>query len=287
MGKYIGTLILLSLVLVAILTSCNSQELLDTNKNSKDQIDLEETISNQGEVLDLENANDKLDVSDEEVSLVDDSIESTIQDNTNNANTDRISEDLITVIESFIPVGWQILEAYGDELVEGDINHDDINDIVFVIEDQNAEVLSSPRRLIILSGKSEGGYKLELETDKAILPRNEGGIMGESFMGLSIEDNLLNISHNGGSTWRWASFYQFEFIDDSWYLVKGMNDWFNAVSDAGREYVEVDFRTGEYLLLETDDEGIEKTISDRKIIEGLISLDEFDIYLDYCKELID
>lgn len=120
-------------------------------------------------------------------------------------------------IETFVPKGWRIIAK-----AEGDLNKDNLSDTAAVIE-QEAQNLSlgeaAPRKLLIVSQKDNGTYELSIQSDKAILKANEGGVFGDPLEGLAIENNSLLIKFYGGSSERWAQTYRFRYQDNGWYLI--------------------------------------------------------------------
>ncbi|MGF7059954.1 hypothetical protein [Brassicibacter mesophilus] len=170
----------------------------------------------------------------------------------------------IKSITSFIPDGWQIAKAYGESEVVGDLNGDGINES------------TSPRILIIATGNKDMTYNLAVKAEKAILRKDEGGNMGEPFMGLEINRGSLLINHYGGSAWRWSKSYRFRYQKDGWYLIGASEDWFQAVSSAGRHYEDINLLTGDYIEIKTDDDGVENKTSGNRGIKNLINLVEFD-----------
>jgi hypothetical protein len=180
-------------------------------------------------------------------------------------------------INSFIPNGWHIVEAYGDSKVEGDLNSDGIKDIAFVMEGQETSESAPPRVLLIATGNKDKSYNLAIKAETAIRRKDEGGIMGEPFMGLSIDRGSLLIRHSGGSAWRWDHLYRFRYQRDGWYLIGATEDWFHAVSSAGRKYEDINLLTGDYIKIETDDNGKEKITKANRGKKKLINLIAFDV----------
>jgi hypothetical protein len=120
-------------------------------------------------------------------------------------------------IEAFVPKGWQIITK-----TEGDLNKNNLTDTAAVIE-QEVQNLSlgeaAPRNLLIALQKDNGVYELSIQSDKAILRANEGGVFGDPLEGLSVDNGSLLIKFYGGSNWRWAQTYRFRYQDNGWYLI--------------------------------------------------------------------
>ncbi|WP_425446159.1 hypothetical protein [Dethiothermospora halolimnae] len=179
-------------------------------------------------------------------------------------------------ISGFIPKGWHLLDTSGDSKVEGDLNGDEITDIAFVIEGDKEEELGAPRTLMIITGNPDGTYTLAAKGEKVILRKYGGGIMGDPFMGLSINRGSLLVGHYGGSAWRWGKSYRFRYEGDGWYLIGATEDWFHAVSNRGKKYEDINLLTGDYKMIETDDNGVEKHTEGNRGKKKLVNLVDFD-----------
>ena len=135
-------------------------------------------------------------------------------------------------IESFIPEGWRLIAK-----AEGDLNKDNLIDIAAVIE-QEVQNLSpeeaAARILLIALQKDNEVYELSIQSDKAILRADEGGIFGDPFYeGLSVDRGSLLISFYGGSNWRWGRVYRFRYQDNGWYLIGATLSNYWTVNEEG------------------------------------------------------
>lgn len=182
----------------------------------------------------------------------------------------------IDSIAAYIPEGWNILNAFGNEVVEGDLNNDNVSDIAFVIECADNSELDGNRALMILIDKGAGNYDLSVKAEKVIRRKDEGGFMGEAFMGLKIEDGTLEIDHYGGSAWRWSTSHTFKFINNRCYLIESIEDWFHAVSNKGRRYNEIHWLSGDFIRIETDENSIETQTKGNQGEKPLINIIDFD-----------
>jgi hypothetical protein len=135
-------------------------------------------------------------------------------------------------LEAFVPRGWKLIKKTSGRLdrsgcifaagvIEMDIEYNRGSD--------NAPV----RILFIAFKKSNGLYRLSLQTSKAVLKADEGGIWGDPFNGIFADKGLLVISFYGGSNFRWAYTYSFMFKDNSWYLIKATIENFHTGSGIG------------------------------------------------------
>jgi hypothetical protein len=120
-------------------------------------------------------------------------------------------------IEDLVPSGWKIIKQ-----AEGNLNMDNLPDKAVVIEkevDGSLPDVVPPRSLLIVFKNGNGLYDFFLQSDKAILTADQGGVFGDPFAGLSIKNNLLSLNFYGGSNWRWNIVYYFKYQKDGLYLI--------------------------------------------------------------------
>ena len=177
-------------------------------------------------------------------------------------------------IESLIPEGWQLIAK-----AEGDLNQDNLVDAAMVIE-QEVENLpldeAAPRSLLIALQNDKGTYELSIQSDKAILKANEGGVWGDPFYeGLSVDRGSLLINFYGGSNWRWANTYRFRYQDDGWYLIGATLSNYWTVNGEGTTE-DYNLLTGESKIKRTDENGEETEELINRGRKDLLSLEEFD-----------
>lgn len=119
-------------------------------------------------------------------------------------------------IESFIPKGWQLLDA-----IDVDFNGDSITDKVGVIEkdygDKIYDVWEYPRLLFALKG-NDYGYTLDFQDINLVRHAREGGIYGDPYLPLTSDGKDFTINAYGGSAWKWSERSTFTYIEDQWYL---------------------------------------------------------------------
>ncbi|MFZ6875639.1 hypothetical protein ACO0LF_26535 [Undibacterium sp. Di27W] len=108
-----------------------------------------------------------------------------------------------------------------------DLNGDDKADYIFILEKQKKHPDDDPidheqRRLNIAIRQADGKLKLIKTNDKIVFCSGCGGAFGDPFSDLTAGKKTFSVSHYGGSNWRWANTYQFNYSkkDDTWQLVK-------------------------------------------------------------------
>ncbi len=134
-------------------------------------------------------------------------------------------------IESFVPKGWHIVEK-----AEDDLNKDNAPDLAAVVEaDKDVPNLKEedypqkPRILLIAFRQANGSYTLSIQSNESVLLSNEGGMMGDPLVGLTIERSTLLVQFYGGSADRWGYDYRWRFQNNDWFLI-GATATFSSMS---------------------------------------------------------
>lgn len=133
-----------------------------------------------------------------------------------------------------VPQNWKIIDS-----ISGDLNNDNIKDIALVLEfyrpvkenraygDNTTEIITEiqkPRILAIYFRKSvKGSYRISVQNNNFMLRAEEGGEMGDPLRPMSIADNKLTLSFEGGGHWRWKLNYSFKYQDKDWQLTTANN----------------------------------------------------------------
>lgn len=128
-------------------------------------------------------------------------------------------------IDLLVPAGWHIfVSPYDDkpQVIKGDLNGDGRDDAVIVIEKNEPEVDEYDfefyrRAMLIAFNNGNNGFDLSIKTE--IRDANSGGVWGDPYDGITIENGDLTLAYYGGSNYRWYYRYVFRFIDDEWYLI--------------------------------------------------------------------
>ncbi|NQX37933.1 hypothetical protein SAMN05421820_10365 [Pedobacter steynii] len=144
-------------------------------------------------------------------------------------------------LSALVPANWKILDS-----ISGDLNHDQLNDLAFVMEyhkevresraygDNTTEIITEiqkPRILAVYFKRANGeGYQIGVQNNNFILRSAEGGIMGDPLRPLKIDSNKLVLSFEGGGDWRWKLNYTFRYQDKNWFLEKAGNEYYNESS---------------------------------------------------------
>ena len=187
-------------------------------------------------------------------------------------------------IMDFIPKDYDTLAT-----VRGDLNKDSKEDIAMVLinkNESNFEMNKEPARLLIILFKNKNGYALATSSNKAILCKHCGGVFGDPFDNINIQNNILFIEHYGGSSWRWSYTHKFHFQNNNFYLISQSSTYSNANNycdqldeNAGLNLEETNFTTGQYLHKKISDEGCKLLVNVKKkvAIKPLHKLSTFNI----------
>ncbi len=116
--------------------------------------------------------------------------------------------ELIKAPESFENIG----EA------EGDLDKDGIPEKVIVYDTKKETDFGTERQIYIYK-KDIDKWKLWRESIGAVQPSEHGGLMGDSFEGISIERNCIVIYHTGGGRQKWSYTHRFRYQNDDFYLI--------------------------------------------------------------------
>ena len=144
----------------------------------------------------------------------------------------------------------------------GDLNGDGVEDWAAVIEgppeegQKEEEFRAESRTLVILLGKEEGGFALGQSNDRMIRRSNEGGVYGDPYAGIVIEEGELCYSTYGGSSLRWSEGNVFHWVGDGLEL-KALYEVRFWVFGYLTNSVVYDFTAGEYreYMAESSEEG--------------------------------
>lgn len=107
-------------------------------------------------------------------------------------------------IDDFILDGWEIKDK-----IVGSLNDDELEDVVLVIDKLEFNDIEKNRLLLLLINNGSG-YDLLLTSETALFGKNDGGVWGDLYDYINLEDGNLIISFYGGSNYRWGYTYTFD-----------------------------------------------------------------------------
>lgn len=131
-----------------------------------------------------------------------------------------------------IPENYSIVDS-----TSGDLDKDIIKELVVAYNaGPENETDGVPRELIIYKLKNNK-WTAWKKSRQALYGSRDGGMMGDPFGEIKIENGILTIIQNGGSAWKWGVTDKYRFQDGAFYLIG-----YSSTSGQPCEYwEEVDF----------------------------------------------
>lgn len=112
------------------------------------------------------------------------------------------------------PKGWLLVDSQS-----GDLNGDGRKDLAVVLEEQAEDGErpdpedAAPRLLVVLLARADGSLRTAHVNSSLVLNRFSGGVFGDPFEGIAVENGSLVIRHYGGSNFRWSWEMEFRYVD--------------------------------------------------------------------------
>lgn len=102
----------------------------------------------------------------------------------------------------------------------GDLDKDGRPETVIVYDSQreSKDEMGTERELHIFKMK-DGKWELWHKSLGAVMPSQSGGMMGDPFQQVTIENGCIVLHHFGGSREKWTNMHRFRFQDDDWKLI--------------------------------------------------------------------
>ena len=107
----------------------------------------------------------------------------------------------------------------------GDLDKDGIDEKVIVYETNEPTEYGNIREICILK-KVDGKWKDWKNSKSAVLKSGEGGMMGDPFEGIEIQNGILSINFFGGSSWKWSYTDKYRFQNNRFELIGYSSNYF-------------------------------------------------------------
>ncbi len=95
----------------------------------------------------------------------------------------------------------------------GDLGNDGVPDWAVVVDgaapEPDGDFAATPRTLYLLSETAEGGLTVTHASGGILLGRECGGVWGDPYLGVDLQDGNLRVLDYGGSAFRWSHVYTF------------------------------------------------------------------------------
>ncbi len=115
--------------------------------------------------------------------------------------------------EAKVPNGFTVLAE-----VKGDLNEDGTEELVVVYDTKKETDMGTERQLHVYH-KENNEWKPWMENSTVVLPSQHGGVMGDPFEGVQIENGAIVLNHFGGSREKWHYTHRFRYQDSEWNLI--------------------------------------------------------------------
>ena len=129
-----------------------------------------------------------------------------------------------------VPAEVQPFAAAGTKAIAveaADLNGDGRGDFVLVLEKANPskdadDLPIGQRPLLILLRGDDGRLSAAKRNERVVMCSRCGGVFGDPFEGVVAGRNTFTVMFYGGSNWRWAYSYKFDYSrrDKTWQLVR-------------------------------------------------------------------
>jgi len=130
--------------------------------------------------------------------------------------------------EMELPAGYKMLRE-----TMGDLDRDGQAEKVFVLNTGEIGEMGEERILLIFK-VMRGDWKLLHQAKGAVLPSEHGGVFGDPFQSVKIENGALVLKHFGGSREKWAYTHRFGYQNKKWVLIDA-----KVINEAVCEWKEV------------------------------------------------
>ncbi|MBI1225809.1 MAG: hypothetical protein GC192_11280 [Bacteroidetes bacterium] len=111
------------------------------------------------------------------------------------------------------PKGFEVIGA-----AKGDLDKDGTPEKVIVYDTPHQTDFGTERELHIFKQKGSA-WELWHKSVGAVLPSQQGGVMGDPFEEVKVENGSLVISHFGGSREKWHYTHRFRLQNNDWQLI--------------------------------------------------------------------
>lgn len=99
------------------------------------------------------------------------------------------------------------------EQLEADLNNDGIGEKIVVTNTDNITATGLARNISVFQ-MHDGNWELWFSSNNALLSSEHGGMMGDPFHGIEVENGILKIHHAGGSSWKWTMTDSYNFVNE-------------------------------------------------------------------------
>lgn len=128
------------------------------------------------------------------------------------------SLSIILATFCFAQKEFQPINSTINESVDGDFDGDKIPEKVIIYNIPTNNDSGDIREIQILK-KINNKWTILEKSRKAIYGNKDGGMMGDPYQSTTIENGILNITHYGGSSWKWGGTDKYRFQNGHFELI--------------------------------------------------------------------
>lgn len=147
--------------------------------------------------------------------------------------------------EEFAPKDWKI-----ETVAQGDLNGDKRADVALTLtngengyDDKSQKSTFITRVLVLAFRGADGKLTRSAVSADAVYDGDEGGVMGDPFQELKVENGVVVINHYGGSRNRWGYTHIYRWQQDKWMLI--------GETDSSMDTLDLDFEDSTDINLST------------------------------------
>ena len=148
----------------------------------------------------------------------------------------------------------------------GDLDKDGTIELVvaYNIKKQDEDSFESVARELIIYKKQNSGWIIWKKSSQALLGSRDGGMMGDPFGAIVIQNGILTISQNGGSGWKWGQRDRYRYQAQEFTLI-GYTSMYGKPCEYWEE-VDFNLSTGKITVEKEyeDCENLDQVISKRQ-----------------------
>lgn len=160
------------------------------------------------------------------------------------------TDNLPANIEKTIPSGWHVFDV-----ASGDLNQDEQTDYAIIIEKDTAEPhmvvrffsfnlppyinshaldeyesSAAPRKILVYFGASDGSYTHTLTHSDWVERADFGGMLGDSYDGLKVENGAVVLNAFGGSREKWRRTVRVRHEAAGWRMIGLSEYWVDGMT---------------------------------------------------------
>lgn len=142
--------------------------------------------------------------------------------------------------ELSVPTGYTVLDS-----VSGDLDNDSIAELVVAYNVGTEKGIDGLPRELVIYKRIDNKFTEWKKSAQALLASEEGGMMGDPYEAIEIQNGILLIRHGGGSSWKWTYTDKYRFQDGAFFLI-GYTGFGGKLCE---EWLHVDFNLSSGMLV--------------------------------------